>query len=629
MSLSLYEMSQCIDNREYEKVECVINDFITLHSTGENYLNIKKEHIGQTFLSKQEQMNYTFCDSFANIIIRLFCAPGYKPSKQTIVIFLGGKHAVEMLFSSSIWKNTDSVIDHLKLIQPDKNGQTKLTEHQLTVLLMLITLGSKYRLPWKAFFAMSPENALTAYMGLITQRVSSLTKETSKGFNFLLESAKDLPFFDLPVAHDLTKLAYSFFNCSYATSPDKYEFKKWMTTLIRLNLNQWLDDEVKAYIADLPAFQFKKKPKVAVMLERYSSNHAMYRCYNEFLTDLSKNYELVAFIDAGEIESSDLSVFDRVIGFDSEVNINDNVKLIINENPDIVFYPSVGMKFWGLYLSQMRLAPIQAMMGGHPSSSFSPEMDYFFMIGHTHTAADIQPYFIEKVIFPSLIDNSVSPHTRQSDLTDSFISDHNHFLNDDDEIIIGINGVLTKVTFDIVDLCKRIQQGTSKKLTFIFFSQHSSNQLAYLSAKKQLSRELKHFELVCFSDYLAYIKTTSRCHFLLPTLPFGGTNSNIDAMVLNKPKLFIKGDSYLYTRCDHEEWARLGLVDELGCSSTEELIDKSLVLVEDNTYRKNLYNKMTANCTLDRIFKSDNQENTVLTQLFSNMISDHKKTQKV
>ena len=629
MSLSPSQILLHIESNEFKVAENEIMEFIKFNVDTSNQLVVVNNHIFKHDLARQDdEINAIeiLCNEYVEVISTLFCHSGYKPSNAMIGCLLGYKVALDWLFSASDSKNTDGIIERLGLIKLDSEGNFKLsTEPQDLIMTMtLISLGSKFRLPWKSLFHVNPAIALSSYIGLVTHPVPALSREYNIGFNHLLESAKDLPIFELPVLEDLGKLRFGYFNCSYATSSNKYEFKKWLTALIRHNIGQWLDDEVKLCISKISTIRSSEKPIVAVMLELYSKNHAMYRCFNALLLTLRKDYRLVAFISKDEVETSDLSAFDEVITFNGVFDINNNVKRVVNLKPDIIFYPSIGMKFWGVYLSQLRLAPIQVMMGGHPSSSFSPVVDYFFIHRNTYSANEIQFLFSEKVICPSEFTKEHSTHIKDDHLTDNFINKHNAFLENKDEIKVGINGILTKVTFDIISVCKEIEKKSNKKIIFVFFSSHKSNQLAYLSSKKQLEREINYIELSSYSDYISYMKIISSCDFLLPTLPFGGTNSNIDAMVLHKPKLFVKGKTYLYTRCDHEEWARVGLEDELGCNSHEELIEKSLRLIEDNEYRKEIHKKMVAKCTLNRVFKPIEEDNNLLTILFSNMLSDYR-----
>lgn len=627
MSLNPSQISAHIKAMEFSVAEQALIEFIEFNVNEKNQMLLKSTTenvfaVQKTTLQDNQQLLEKICSEYAFVISELYCHPKYSPTTRMTETLMTYKFVLDWIFSVSVWKTTDAIIDHLKLLNANKAGQVSTNQQNIVVLLSLISLGSRHRLPWAFLFKVNPAIALSAYIGLVTQPIPALTKETSDGFNYLLEAAKGLPILELPVIKDLGKLNYGFFNCSYATSEHKYEFKKWLTTLIRQNLIKWTDDEVKEHTANVTPLKIAGKIKIGVMLELYSKNHAMYRCYNAFLTSLAKHYDLVAFIDEAEVSKADLSAFKQVVTFDNVFAINENAKRIIQNRPDILFYPSIGMKFWGIYLSQLRLAPLQVMMGGHPSGSFSPHIDYFLMVGNTHNADDIQPFYTEKVMCPQSRGNSLSTHTIDDKITEDFLLEHRQFKTShpSGEMVIGINGILTKVTVDIINVCKRLQNLTNKKLVFIFFSGHTSSQLAYIAAKNQLARELKNFELVSFTDYVEYMSVISRCDFLLPTIPFGGTNSNVDAMLLNKPKLFIKGNSFLYTRCDHEEWERVGLAEDFGCKSTDELIDKALRLVEEPDYRKELFEKMAVQCPLEKICVPVTQNNYLLVDLFAQLI---------
>lgn len=623
--MSPIEISSHIKLQKFSVAEDEIIEFIIFNTNDNNQLALVKpanDNFFESTGSSEAKVIETLCNEYVTVITELFCHPRYKPSEKIVTMFLTYKYVIDWLFSVSIWKTTDAIIEHLSLVTVDNFGRMKIDFRlqKVTLLFALICLGSKYRLPWDKLFKVDPAIALSSYIGLVTQPISALTEASNKGINYLLESAKDLPILKLPVVADLGKLNYSYFKCSYATSPNKYEFKKWLTTMIRHNLQQWLDFDVKNYISNLPAFQALEKPKFAVLLEKYSKHHAMFRCFNKIFISLAKQYQLIAFIDEEDVTNADLSAFDNVVTFRGVYDINENAKLIINEKPDIIFYPSIGMKFWGIYLSQLRLAPLQVMMGGHPSSSYSPEIDYLIVLQNSFSVSQLQAVMNEKIITADKAYKDISTHSLHVALTPEYLAQHNQFLESDTEITVGINGVLTKVTYDIIEVCKKIQRGSSKKIVFVFFSMHKSNQLAYITAKKQLSKELKNFELVCFSDFLSYLKTISQCHFLLPTLPFGGSNSNIDAMLLNKPKLYLRGKSQIYTMSDQWEWERVDLDAELGCDSIDELVEKSIQLTDDFAYREKLHHLLVENCTVDRVIGKGNNQDDLFEQVFSKII---------
>ncbi|MBU3003039.1 hypothetical protein [Paraglaciecola arctica] len=626
MSLTPFQISLNIKSLKFREAEQGILQFVLFNADDKNELNFLSQN--NSFQNSQPQVTSSLeniCNEYATVISELFCHPRYKPSDGIIHSFLSYKFVLDWLFSASIWKNTDAIIDHLKLVQINSFGQLQVDFNQkkTTILLALVSLSSKYKLPWKKLFELNPAIAMSSYIGLVTQSIPALSQENDRGFNYLLESASDLPILNLPVITDLGKLNYAYFNCSYASSPDKYEFKKWLTTQIRHNLQQWLDDEVKKYISILSNRQISEKPKVCVMLEHYSLNHAMYRSFNVRLRNLAKKYDLIAFIDNNEIDTADLTIFSKVVGLLNVFDVNGNAKLVISEKPDIIFYPSIGMKFWGIYLSQLRLAPLQMMMGGHPSSSFSPEIDYCLVPGDTFTAEDIQPFFSEKVIMTKQASRNSQVSTRHPDLTTEFLAEHSQFLNEEENFRIGINGVMTKVTYLTIEVCRKIERKASKNVTFVFFSGHSKKQLAYIATKNQLSKMLKSFELVSFSDYLQYLKMVSSCHFLLPTLPFGGANSNVDAMILNKPKLFLKSNQQLYTRTDNIVWERVNLVKELGSDTVDGLVDKALLLINNTEQRRELHDLISVRCSSEKVFNNSDNYKHSINEHFDLAINDH------
>ncbi|MFT6206153.1 MAG: hypothetical protein ACJA0T_000050 [Colwellia sp.] len=629
---NIHKISQDIKNKNFNDAEKAIISFIEhlVYVSEEIEVNPPKNNSPFEFVTvNRDEQLYSFLNKVAVLLTELFSAKNYYPSDIMIATFLTQKYVIDNIFIASFWNNTDSLIDHLGIMKINKSGQTNLTEKNLTLLLMLVTISSKYKLPWGSIFKSMPARGLSAYVGLITQHVPALSEENNKGYNHLLASAKDLPIFELPVLKDLGKLAYSFYICSYATSPEKYEFKKWMTKTLRANLTQWLSPKVKQYIDGMPGFQQKPKLKMAVMLEQYSPYHAMTRCFNILIINLSKQYELIAFTDKLQAEHIDRSIFKKVIVFQDLFDVSGNAELITQEIPDLIFYPSIGMTFWGIYLSQLRLAPIQLMTGGHPSSSFSPEIDYFLIVGESFTAEDLQPYISEKVILLDNVENNYTPHTLHLELDDEFIKEHNQFIEYDEKIRVAVNGVMTKVTYDIIQVCKKIELESKNKVTFVFFSSSKSNSLAYLSAKKQLSRSLKSIEVISFSNYKDYMTVISQCHLLLPTLPFGGSNSNVDAMVLNKPKLFLKGDTHLYTRTDQCEWERVDLVNELGCKSITEMVEKAVDLINDKTKRKALHQTIVDKKCFERTFIESKANEGTLGLLINKAIEEYLSTTKV
>ena len=626
---------QAIENKHLNKAEKALLDIMMQIADG-NSIIVPKAVTGVAKGSEQLSANSSFSailNDLASLIVRLFSDPEYSPTPLAVVVFMTRKWVLEAIFLASHWKSTDVLIDHLKLLTPDKKGNIQVNQQSLALLLMLFNLSSKYKLPWGQLFKVSPQLVIQGYIGLASQKVPALTEKSAAGFSHLLAAAKDFPRFKITDPKQLVGFSQPMFFASYATSPDKYECKKWLAAIIRASTEGFMSKTATEYVNNMPILINKPKLKMVVVFEYFTINHAMYRCYYHIIKSLSTNYDLVAVVEKNGINNETVDLFSKVIEL---VDINDsakNIDIIVAEQADIIFYPSIGMQLYGVYLSQLRLAPLQIMMGGHPSSSFSPEIDYLLLPFNLGADNNLQAYYQEKIISLEGATTGNNAHRLSSSVDEAFIDAHNHFLVDESIIRIAINGVMTKVTYSILAICKKIAQQSEKKIEFIFFSSHKKHELGYFATQNQLQAELKSFHLVCFTNYPDYLLTISKCHLLLPTLPFGGSNSNVDAMILNKPKLFLKGKEQIYTRTDQIEWERVGLSDEFGANTGSELVAKALKIIENTDYRKALYALMVERCSLNKVFPASVKEDSAkdliqILGLFNRAIEDKLLMQK-
>ena len=631
MSLKPDEIITLIEQQRYSEAESEIVNILQFIAQEGGKVAIVVDEKDQHATPEQiEQAQYGYLLKMTVAISDLFSVPEYKPTINAINTFTSCKPSLDWIFDTSLWGNTDILIEQLGIISQATDGTLSIDENRLPHLLMLVSSGSKFQLPWAQLMELLPTESITAYFGLLNHPFPALTPETDAGFNFLLEVASTLPMVNLSDINTIKRLVYPYFVCSYATSERKYEFKKWLNRLLKYNIDKSQPKPLKKSlkIASKRYLSDKKRHKLVVLLETYPGHSAMFRCYNKHMIELTKHFDVVAFIGESEQKKANLDCFERVITINESNSVHKHAQLVLNEKPDIIYYPSLGMRFWTIPLALLRLAPVQLMTGGHPASSYSDNMDYLLGPVDSFEPEEVQPYLTEEYIMLRNVNNNMMFNTKPPAITDDFISQHNHFLERDDNIIIGINGVLTKVTYEVIQMCHEIEQRSQKSVTFIFFSLSQRRDIGYLATKNQLSRFIKSFELVGFSDYLTYLKTIASCDFLLPTFPFGGSNSNIDAMFLNKPKLFLRGHKEIYTKTDLCEWHRVGLDDLLGFDTVEELTEVAIKLTEDKELRRAYRQKMIDSNCLEKTFDIklvDGED--IIVQLVKEAISRTKKKQ--
>lgn len=628
MEYSPQQLMQYIQQKQFLLVEEGIIAFIEMNADKRNYIKLAvPTGAHSTSQVTYEQQCINSIGAYANIIVQLFCHPQYPPSSKILDAFLFNKETLELIFSLSAWKTTDPIIEKLALLDDANIKKSQLSKRKsvrLNVLLALICLTSKHKLPWPHLFEIMPQLACLTYLALLSQTISTLAPGKDEKFSHLLSQAKELPI--IKIDEFLANFALNaYFYSSYTTGDNKYEIKKWLARLLAANSKNLLSKDVCKHIEDCQDRQIPNKPKIGIVLEAFHTHHAMYRCFNVALRALAEKYTTVAFVDNEELYDIDVSAFAESKYFELTDSIDQRAQLIAEQKCDVLFYPSVGLKSWGFILASLRLAPLQFMQGGHPSSTYSRAIDYFVIPGNAFSKDDVQKYINERVVMVDDASSTQNYATRHCALSDDFVQKNSVFLEEDKEIVIGINGVIRKVSSETIALCKEISERTNKPIRFLFFSMHPGAHLAYLATKLNLSNVLSNIEFISYADYLSYLEHISRCHLLLPTLPFGGANSNVDAMVMKKPKLYLNQHKELYTRTDAMEWQSIGLANLMGCDTKEEMITKALALIENKETRIAYYDAMDNRCQLDNIFGNDKKANKAsINQHVQLLIADYR-----
>ena len=115
--------------------------------------------------------------------------------------------------------------------------------------------------------------------------------------------------------------------------------------------------------------------------------HTVGHYFRSWVEDLDPACFEVAVVQIGE--QRDAVTAALAARADTYVNVNHNALAIAERvralQPDILIHPEIGMDAVGYLLANMRLAPVQCAAWGHPVTSGSTCIDYFF------TSADMEP----------------------------------------------------------------------------------------------------------------------------------------------------------------------------------------------------------------------------------------------
>lgn len=353
---------------------------------------------------------------------------------------------------------------------------------------------------------------------------------------------------------------------TYSSSPLKGEFKR--------NINKMISNFHRANKMNIPAVKQREKrakPRVLVIHERAGRDHAMFRCYLPFFASMTDYFELYSMAEQPLTDELSQSIFPNhqiVLRGQSLQSIVDSIASIA---PDIIYYPSLGMSHFTIYLANLRLAPMQLMSCGHPDSSFADTVDFIYsgpmMPGVEHRASENILLCKESRFFA----------TKHSELDK--ISAKDLIKHQDGRVHISINCAAMKLSSVFIDGLQSIKKQVGKSaVQYHFFP--SGDGFFNDGYKSMLLRLFPDDLVYSQMPYPQFLTTVGKCHFSLAPFPFGNTNSSVDALVLGLPVIALKG----YELCSYSDFLIMetfGLDELLMCGSIEDYIKKTVNLIQD------------------------------------------------
>ncbi len=123
----------------------------------------------------------------------------------------------------------------------------------------------------------------------------------------------------------------------------------------------------------------------------------------------------------------------------------------------------------------------------------------------------------------------------------------------------------------------------------------------------QTAREIREYLPGAFTyernQYNSYMRQLERCHIQLGTFPFGGTNSNIDCMLLGMPMIAMEGNEP-HERFDATMLRRIGCDNQI-VHSREEYISAVLHLIENDSERISISDHLVSSADIVGAFLSE------------------------
>ena len=376
--------------------------------------------------------------------------------------------------------------------------------------------------------------------------------------------------------------------CSYAEGPRKHEVKRHLNAALR----DWL---LAAGFRDAaqPRHRARQlRPTLVVASEAMRSRHVQYRYFGQWLRQLRREFRLVLVTEAREVDDANRALFDAVAAFERRADgghLREAARLVSDARPDMLFYPSIGMRHWGVALSNLRLAPIQLTALGHSASSYCPQVDYYVAEqGHagdgsafTETVALLPDRALRFERQPGL--QPPAPRIRDSAPVP--------------RIAVPSNALKLNATF--LAALSRIERESPRRLEFHFFPNVAGFEGDAVRAAVQAVLPRATVWPVLAHD--AYLERLNACDVTLSPFPFGGLHSTIDSLSQGLPVVAMSGDQP-HARTDATMLRIAGMPGWLCTTDADAYAGAALRILGDDALRVELSRQAVACDVPGRLF---------------------------
>ena len=399
--------------------------------------------------------------------------------------------------------------------------------------------------------------------------------------------------------------------------------------------------------------------KLAVICGFWTTPHSVYRITAEYLhaLSLSGRFELT-LLNIGQLQDdAAIAHFDDVQSYPDESDLqkaHDIIRQCMRANYDIIWFPSIGMSFTDIYLSNTRLAPMMMATHGHAVSTYGSQVDYW-MSGSIVEAVDAVP--IDGG--PHALHVSRAQYSESLVLLPGYGAVHNRPLynptkNDasitarkgatSDNITISLPLTGQKINYPYLQTLNKLllfadQQldeqsssgGVSRHLHITFqVLPHIANKLHRSTLHRHMKRALhthwEHGRQVTFQhitvqlavrgalSYNTYMQSLAASDVALEGYHYGGGNTIIDTLWVRCPIVTWRGTTQWYNRIGSAIVEQLG-IQRLSAAlvSNDELqyVHNVARLLTDQQHRLAV-SHILANADLSSLFTvaSDNARNS-------------------
>ena len=559
-----------------------------------------------------------FCTRLASAASSLFADPQFELPPACLGLFLALHEWLGLVFCATTFGNADHVARHLNP-RGAADAQFLAGDRFVEKLCVLYSTDSELELNFAALWAYDKVLAAGLALALMSPVFNGSANAHLKREALIewlpgklrqIDNLDDLP---SAVLHN----AYMF--CSYADTPRRHEIKRDINVLVRRKLAQMGLTDFSA--THLPAVVLAggggagagagdaapgsakrgtrrgsgEKPLMMVVLEWFGGAHSIYRTHSRTLEAAREHFEVVGFGFGYAVDDAGRAVFDRFIELEKPDYIGECLKTLrefaATERPDVLYMPSVGMFVLTIFLSNLRVAPLQIAGLGHPATTHSDRIDRVSVeknyVGNPSCFSeplmtlpkDGQPYR-PSVALPEIVAELAPLRER---------------------LQVMITASAMKINPCFLDACREIGVRAVTPVEFHFMTGVPAG-LRLQRIRAVIGETLPHAVVHGFHDYARYMARVNEADLFLSPFPFGNTNGIVDALTLGLPGVCKRGPE-VFERIDGALFERVGMPAWATADSVEDYVSAAVRMIDVHAERTALRQRLIDTRAVERCFE--------------------------
>ncbi|SOE56805.1 hypothetical protein SAMN05446635_1137 [Burkholderia sp. OK233] len=595
VTFSLDDFEQLVYTRQHTQASLQLIAALALLQQTRDELNASFKASGMIDLPPKEQRQ-RFCTRLTSAASTLFADPDFRPPTAFLRLFFTLHEWIGTLFSATGLGNADHVIRHLN---PRGAADTQFLpgDSFIEKLCVLYSTESELELDFAALWAYDKTIAACLALVLLAPVFNGSPSAHLKreallawlpGKLQLIDDLDDLP---SAVLHN----AYMF--CSYADTPRRHAIKQDINVLVRRKLEQ-------LGLTDLPASKPTpargkprrgKKPLMVVVLEWFSGAHSIYRTHSRTLEAAREHFEVVGFGFGYAVDEVGRDIFDRFIELEQPDYVGECLKTIRDfaeaEQPDVLYMPSVGMFVLTVFMSNLRIAPLQIAALGHPATTHSDKIDY---ISVEEDYVGDPACFSERLMKLPKDGQPYRPSVALPDIVAQIPSRR-------ETLQIVITASAMKLNPGFLGACREIGARAATPVEFHFMTGVPSG-LPFDRLRDAIVRAVPGAVVHDFHDYAAYLARVNQSDLFLSPFPFGNTNGIVDALTLGLPGVCKRGPE-VFERIDGALFDRVGMPSWTTTDSIGTYVAAAVRMIDQHDERTALRQSLIDTQAVQRCFE--------------------------